>query len=77
MARLQATRIQMRKGSKNLTDYDRAARIAGFQASEIAKFSAARANITNEEKEAEISSVRKQLVIPPSNKPDVKPPDVD
>ena len=33
--------------------------------------------MTNEEKEDEIASVRKQLGILPRKKPDVKPPDVD
>ena len=76
MARLQATRRQTRKGSKKLTDAERAMQIAGFQASEVAKFSAAREKMTDEEKEDEIASVRKQLGILPRKKPDVKPPDV-
>ena len=66
------TQRQMRKVPKKLTDDDRAAQIAGFQAAEIAKFAAARANMIDEEKEAEIASVRKQLGIMPK-----KPPDVD
>ena len=77
MARLQATRRQTIKGSKKLTDDDRATKIAGFQASEIAKFAAARAKMTNEGKGEEIASVRKQLGILLRKKPNVKPPDVD
>ena len=42
---------QMRKGPKKLTDANRAAHISGFQASEVAKFAAARAKMNNEEKE--------------------------
>ena len=57
-------------------DDDRAAQIAGFQDAEIANFAAARAKMTDEEKEAEIASVRKQLGILPRKPPDVKPPDV-
>ena len=77
MARSQATRRQKRKGLKKLTDDDRAAQIAGFQASEIAKFAPGCAKMTNEEKEDEIASVRKQLGILPKKNPDAKPPDVD
>ena len=77
MVRSQTTQRHTRKGSKKLTDDDRADQIAGVSAAEIAKFSAARAKITDEEKEAEISSVRKQLGILPRKPPDVKPPDVD
>ena len=51
--------------------------IAGFQASEISKVAAARVKMNNEEKEAEISSVRKQLGILPRKPPDAKPPDMD
>ena len=71
------TRRQTRKGSKKLTDDDRAAQIAGVSAAEIAKFAAAREKISDEEKEAEIASVRKQLGILPRKPPDVNPPDVD
>ena len=60
MARSQTTLRQTIKGSKKLTDDDRAAQIAGLQAAEIAKFAAAREKMTDEEKEAEIASVRKQ-----------------
>ena len=75
MARSQATRRKTRKGSKKLTDDDRATQISGFQYSEIAKFQAARAKMTDEEKEEEMASVRKQLLIlPRKKKPDVKPP---
>ena len=76
MERLQATRRQTRKGSKKLTDDDRATQIAGFQDSEVAKFQAARAKMTNEEKADEIDGIRKQLGILPKNKkkPDMKPP---
>ena len=74
MARLQTTRRQTRKVSKKLTDDDIAAQIAGFQASEISKFASARTKMTNEEKEAEISSVRKQLGILARKKTNVKPP---
>ena len=76
MARLQTTRRQTRKGSKKLTDDDRAAQIAGVSAAEIAKFAPACVKMTNEDKEAEIASVRKQLGILPRKPPDVKPPDV-
>ena len=48
MARSQTTQRQMRKGLKKLTDDDRAVQIAGFQASEIGKFAAARAKMTDE-----------------------------
>ena len=58
MVRLQATRRQTRKGSKKLTDAKRAMQIAGFQASEVAKFAAARVKMTNEEKVEKIASVR-------------------
>ena len=47
-----------------MTDYDRAAQIAGF--------AAAREKMTNEERLAEIDGVHKQLGILPR-----KPPDVD
>ena len=77
IARSQTTRRQTRKGSKNLTDDDRAAQIAGVSAAEIAKFAAAREKMTDEEKEAEIASVHKQLGILSRKPPDVKPPDVD
>ena len=77
MARSQTTLRQTIKGSKKLTDDDRAAQIAGFQAAEIAKFAAASAKMTYEEKEAEIARVRKQLGILPSKPPDVNPPGVD
>ena len=68
MARSQAARSQSRKGSKNLTDDDRATQIAGFQDPEVAKFQAARAKMTNEEKADEIEGVRKQLGMMPRNK---------
>ena len=71
------TRRQTRKGSKKLADDDRADQIAGFQAAEIAKFAPGCAKMTNEEKEDEIASVRKQLGILPRKPPNVKPPDVD
>ena len=75
MARLQATRRQTKKGSKNLTDDDRATQIAGFQYSEVAKFQAARVKMTNEEKEEDIAGIRKQLgILTRKKKPDVKPP---
>ena len=49
MARSQATQRQTRKGSKKLTDDNRAAQIAlRFQASEIVKFADARAKMTDE-----------------------------
>ena len=74
MARSQATRRQTRKGSKKLTDAERAMEIAGFQASEVAKFAAARAKLTDEDKEEEIASVRKQLrILTRKKKPDVDP----
>ena len=74
-ARSQTTRRQTRKGSKKLTDDDRATQIAGFQDSEVAKFQAAREKMTNEEKEEKIASVRKQLeILTRKNQPDVKPP---
>ena len=41
----------MRKGSKKLTDDERAAQIARFQVSDIAKFATARARMTDEVKE--------------------------
>ena len=56
---------------------DKAAQIAGFQAAEIAKFADARAKMNDEEKEAEIASVRNQLGILPRKPPDVKMLDVD
>ena len=61
MARLQNTQRQTRKGSKKLTDDDRVAQISVVSAAQIAKYATARAKMTNEEKEAEIASVRKQL----------------
>ena len=49
--------------------------IAGFRPSEVAKFAAARAKMTDEEKEEEIASVRKQLgILPRKKKPNLKPP---
>ena len=72
MASLQTTRRQTRKGSKKLTDDNRAAQIAKVSAAQIAKFDAAREKITYEERQAEITSVRKQLGILPR-----KPLDVD
>ena len=72
MAILHTTRRQTRKGSKKLTDDNRAAQIAGVSAAQIAKFDAAREKITYEERQAEITSVRKQLGILPR-----KPLDVD
>ena len=63
MARLQTTRRQTRKGSKKLTDDYRATQIAGFQDPEVAKFQAARAKMTDEEKVEEIDGVQKQLGI--------------
>ena len=77
MARSQTTLRQTRKGLKKLTDDDRAAQIARFSAAQISKFAAASEKMTDEERQAEIASVRKQLGIPPRNKPNVKPPDVD
>ena len=53
-------------------DDDRAAQIAGVSAAQIAKFAAAREKMTDEERQAEIASVRKQLGILPR-----KPPGVD
>ena len=75
MDRSQATRRQTRKGSKNLTNDDKATQIAGFQYSEVAKFQDARAKITDEEKSEEIASIHKQLGILPrkKKKPDMKP----
>ena len=72
MARSQTTQRKKRMGSKKLTDDNKAAQISGFQAAEIAKFAAARENMTDEERQAEIDSVRKQLGILPR-----KPPDLD
>ena len=57
---------------KKLTGDDRAARIARVSAAQIAKFAFAREKMTDEERQAEIASVRKQLGILPR-----KPPDVD
>ena len=75
MARSQATRRQTRKGSKKLTDDDRTTQIAGFQDLEIAKFQVARAKMTNEEKEEEIASLRKQIgILMRKKKPDMNPP---
>ena len=79
MARLQTTQRQTRKGSKKLMDDDRAAQIARFSATlphwvsaaQISKYAAPHANMTNEEKEAEIASVRKKLGILPRKWPDV------
>ena len=51
MARSQATQRQTRKGSKKLTDDNRTAQIARFQASEVAKLADERAKMTDEEKE--------------------------
>ena len=49
-------------------------RYPGFN-SEVAKFAAAREKMTDEEKEEEIASVRKQLgILPRKKNPDVKPP---
>ena len=71
MARSQATQRQTRKGSKKLTDDDRATQIAGFQNSEVAKFQAARAKMTDEDKEEEIAGIRKQLgFLPRKKKPE-------
>ena len=55
-----------------MTDDDRAYQIAGFSAAQIAKFAAARENMTDEERQAEIDGVRKQLGILPR-----KPTNVD
>ena len=64
MARLQTTQRQTIKGSKKLTDAERASQVM-FQDPEtikgIAKFQAARAKMTKEEKADEIDDVRKQL----------------
>ena len=60
-----------------MTDDDRAYQIAGFSAAQIAKFAAARENMNDEDRQAEIDGVRKQLVILPRKPPNVKPPDVD
>ena len=57
---------------KKLTGDDRAARIARVSAAQIAKFAFAREKMTDEYKQAEIASVRKQLGILPR-----KPTDVD
>ena len=65
MARSQTTQRQTRKGSKKLTDDDRATQIAGLQdpeiAKEVAKFQAAREKMTDEEKADKIEGIRKQL----------------
>ena len=74
MARLQTTRRQTRKGSKKLTDDNRATQIAGFQDPEVAKFQAARAKMTDEEKAEEIDGARKQLGILPRKKKKPKGP---
>ena len=71
MSRSQTTRRQTRKGSKKLRANSRAAQIAGVSAAQIAKFSAAREKMINEERQAEIASVRKQLGILPRKSPDV------
>ena len=68
MARSQATRRQTRKGLKKLTDDNRATQIAGFQDPEVAKFQAARAKMTNEERVNEIDGLCKQLVMLPRKK---------
>ena len=68
MARSQTTQRQTRKGSKKLTDDDRATQIAGFQDPEVAKFQAARANMIDEEKSKKIDGVRKQLGMLPRKK---------
>ena len=57
-------------------DADRLMQIAEFQASVVAKVAATRAKMTDEDKDEEISSLRKQLGILPRKKPDVKQPDV-
>ena len=61
-----------RKGSKKLTDDERATQIAVFQYPEvikgIAKFQAARANMTDEEKAEEVDDIRKQLGMLPRKK---------
>ena len=72
MARSQATQRQTRKNSKKLTDDNRAAQIAMVSAARISKFDTAREKIADEERQAEITSVRKQLGILPR-----KPLDVD
>ena len=46
-------------------------------AAQIAKFDAAREKMTDEEREAKISSVHKQLGILMRKPPDVKPSNVD
>ena len=76
--RSQTTQRQTRKGSKKLTDDDRETQIAGFQdpevAKEVAKFQAARAKMTYEEKAEEIDGARKQLGILPMKKKKPKGP---
>ena len=65
MARSQTTRRQTRKGSKKLTDAERASQIAVYADPEakksIAKFQAARAKMTKEEKADEIDDIRKKF----------------
>ena len=74
MARSHATRRQTKKGSKKLTDDNRATQIAGFQDPELAKFQAARVKMTNKEKTEEIEGIRKQLGMLPRKKKKPKGP---
>ena len=63
MARLQTTQRLTRKGSRKLTDAEIVSRIAVYAdpeaKKEIAKFQAARAKMTEEEKVIEVDDVRK------------------
>ena len=63
MARTQQTRKETRKGLKRMTDDEIQAKIADF--------SDACEKITDEERQAEIAGIRKELGILPRKPPDV------
>ena len=81
MVRSQTTRRLTRKGSKKLTDAERASRIAVYAypeaKKEIAKFQTARAKMTKEEKADEVDDVHKRLGMPPKRRKPKGPYEVD
>ena len=81
MSRSQTTQRLTRKGSKKLTDAERASGIAVYAdpeaKKEIAKFQAARAKMTEEEKADEVDNVRKRLGMPPKRRKPEGPYEVD
>ena len=78
MVMSQTTRRQTRKGSKKLTDDQRANQIAVFQDPEtikgIAKFQAAHAKMNDEEKAEEVDDINKRFGMLPMKKKKPKAP---